>query len=110
MTIFKANKIPAWCLLLLSAPSFAEGMIDIKPYISTSVNYDDNVFRFSSPEQAKASLGSNNRSDYVKALNLGVDVNLRLSRQLVSLTANINKNKYSRFSNLDNTGKAPIPC
>lgn len=106
MTIFKAKKISAWCLLLLSAPSFAEGMIDIKPYISTSVNYDDNVFRFSSPEQAKASLGSSNRSDYIKALNLGVDVNLRLSRQLVNLTANINKNKYSRFSNLDNTGKA----
>lgn len=106
MKIFKAKKIPAWCLLLISAPSFAEGIIDVKPYISTSINYDDNVFRFSSPEQAKASFGSSNRSDYVKALNLGVDVNLRLSRQLVSLTANINENKYSRFSNLDNTGKA----
>ena len=106
MKIFKAKKIPAWCLLLLSAPSFAEGMIDIKPYISTSVNYDDNVFRFSSLDQATAALGSSDTSDYVKSLNLGVDVNLRLSRQLVSLTANINKNQYSRFGNLDNTGNS----
>ena len=106
MPSFNTKKIPAWCLLLLSTASFAEGMIDIKPTIGTSLNYDDNVFRFSSPDQAKAALGTSNTSDYVKSLNLGVDVNLRLSRQLVSLTANINKNKYNRFSNLDNTGNS----
>ena len=106
MPIFKIKEISAWCLLLLSTSSFAEGIIDIKPYISTSANYDDNVFRFSSSDQAKAALGSSHRSDLVKQLNLGVEVNLRLSRQLVSFTSSINENKYSRFSNLDNTGKA----
>ena len=106
MPIFNIKEISVWCLLLLSTSSFAEGIVDIKPYISTSVNYDDNVFRFSSPDQAKAALGSSNRSDLVKQLDLGVEVNLRLSRQLVSFTSSINENKYSRFSNLDNTGKA----
>ena len=106
MPIFNTKKIPAWCLLLLSMSSFAEGIVDIKPYISTSLNYDDNVFRFSSPDQAKAALGSSNMSDLVKQLDLGVEVNLRLSRQLVSFTSSINENKYSRFGNLDNTGKA----
>lgn len=106
MPIINTKKIPACCLLLFSTSSFAEGIVDIKPYISTSLNYDDNVFRFSSPNQAKAVLGSINMSDIVKQLDLGVEVNLRLSRQLVSFTSSINENKYSRFSNLDNTGKA----
>ena len=106
MPIFNIKKISACCLLLLSTPAFAEGVVDIKPYVSTSVNYDDNVFRFSSPVQAKAVLGSSDMSDLVKQLNLGVEVNLRLSRQLVSFTSSVNENKYSRFSNLDNTGKA----
>ena len=106
MLIFNRKKIPLWCLLLLSTTSFAEGIIDVKPYVSTSLNYDDNVFRFSSPDQAKAALGSSKMSDLVKQLDIGVEVNLRLSRQLVSFTSSINDNKYSRFSNLDNTGKA----
>ena len=106
MPIFNIKKIPAWCLLLMSMSSFAEGIIDIKPYIGTSIHYDDNVFRFSSPDQAKAALGSSNMSDLVKQLDLGVEVNLRLSRQLVSFTSSVNENKYSRFSNLDNTGNS----
>lgn len=106
MPIFNIKKIPAWCLLLMSMSSFAEGIIDVKPYIGTSIHYDDNVFRFSSPDQAKAALGSSNMSDVVKQLDLGVEVNLRLSRQLVSFTSSVNENKYSRFSNLDNTGNS----
>jgi exopolysaccharide biosynthesis operon protein EpsL len=106
MSIFQMKKIPAWCLLLFSTSSFAEGIVDIKPYVRTSLSYDDNVFRFSSPDQAKAALGSSNMSDLVTQLVLGVDVNLRLSRQLLSVTTSINKSKYSRFSNLNNTGKA----
>lgn len=106
MTIFNRKKIPAWCFLFLSTSSFAEGIVDIKPYISTSLSYDDNVFRFSSPDQAKAALGSSKMSDVVTRLELGAELNLRLSRQLISLTASANENKYSHFTNLDNTGSA----
>lgn len=86
--------------------ALAEGIVEFEPYLSTSVDYDDNVFRFSSPEQAKASLGNDKTSDVVKSLDAGLAVNLRLSRQLISATASVNENKYSRFNNLDNTGKA----
>jgi exopolysaccharide biosynthesis operon protein EpsL len=64
------------------------------------------VFRFSSPEQAKAVLGDSNSSDTVKQVDLGVSVNLRLSRQLVSLATSINESTYNRFQNLNNTGKS----
>ena len=94
------------CLLLFCAPTFAEGIVEINPYISTSLTFDDNVFRFSSPAQAKAAFGSPVTSDVVKRLDLGVDVSVRLSRQLVTLSTNINESRYSRFNILDNTGKS----
>ena len=93
-------------MLFFSLASSAEGIIDIKPYASTNVGYDDNVFRFSSPEQAKAMLGSTNSSDTVKQVDLGMAVNLRLSRQLVSIATSINESTYNRFQNLNNTGRS----
>lgn len=92
--------------LLFSAPVLAEGIIDVKPFISSNINYDDNVFRFSSPDQARAAFGSSTTSDVVKRLDIGVDVNLRLSRQLVTLSSSINESRYNRFDILDNTGKS----
>ena len=93
-------------MLFFSLASSAEGIIDIKPYASTNVGYDDNVFRFSSPEQAKAMLGSTNSSDTIKQVDLGMAVNLRLSRQLVSIATSINESTYNRFQNLNNTGRS----
>lgn len=92
-------------LLFFSLASSAEGIIDIKPYVSTNISYDDNVFRFSSPEQAKAVLGTSEASDTVKQVDLGVAVNLRLSRQLVTAATSVNESTYNRFENLNNTGK-----
>ena len=100
------KKITIGCLLFYSSCLLAEGIIDIKPYISPSLNYDDNVFRFSSPAQAKAVFGSTATSDLIKRLDLGATVNLRLSRQLVSLSANVSESSYNRFDILDNTAKS----
>lgn len=102
-----AIKITVICsLLFISTFSLAEGLVDIKPYVNASINYDDNLFRFSSSEQAKAAFGSSNTSDVVKQVDLGVVVNLRLSRQLITASSSINQNRYDRFENLNNTGKS----
>ena len=104
LTLKKAHY---WCLLfLLPLTGMAEGIIDIKPYVSAGVNYDDNLFRFSSPAQAKAALGSSDASDVMKQLEVGVLVNLRLSRQLVSLSSSLSENKFNRFDYLDYQGKS----
>ena len=96
-----------FCILLgIALPIFAEGIIDIKPSIGTSINYDDNVFRFSSPAQALATFGSTQTADTVKRLDLGATVNLRLSRQLLMLSANVTESRYNRFDLLDNTAKS----
>ena len=94
------------CLSVFSGTIFAEGMLDVKPYISTSINYDDNVFRFSSPAKAKAAFGSSATADTVKRLDLGATVNLRLSQQLFTLSADVGESRYNRFNILDNTAKS----
>lgn len=94
-----------YILLGVTFPTFAEGIIDIKPNANTSIYYDDNVFRFSSPAQARAAFGSSSTDDVVKRLDLGTTVRLRLSRQLVTLTANVAETRYNRFNLLDNTAK-----
>lgn len=92
-----ANKILVCCLVAFSTNTLAEGIIDIKPYVGASANYDDNVFRLSS--------SNSDTSDVVKRFNAGVDVNLRLSRQLLTLSTELNETKYNQFKTLDNTGK-----
>lgn len=84
----------------------AEGMIDINPYVGASVTYDDNVFRFSDEDQAKAAFGSSKTSDNVLSTEAGVDINLHLSRQLISLTTNLTDNNYNHFKQLDNLSKS----
>ncbi|WP_020167610.1 MULTISPECIES: XrtB/PEP-CTERM-associated polysaccharide biosynthesis outer membrane protein EpsL [Methylotenera] len=93
-------------LLCFASYANAEGIIDIKPYISPSITYDDNVFRFSSEASANAAFGSPEMSDVIKRLDFGTDVNLRLSRQLVNLNVAISDSKYNRFDLLDNTAKS----
>lgn len=89
-----------------SMPLLAEGIVDIKPYISTNIDYDDNIFRFSSPDQAKAAFGSSDTSDVIKRVDIGVNVNLRLDRQLLTVSSSINESRYDRFDILNNTGNS----
>ncbi|MDP3088171.1 MAG: outer membrane beta-barrel protein [Methylotenera sp.] len=93
-------------VLLISSTAQAEGMIDITPFVAANVAYDDNVFRFSNPEQAKAAFGSEVTSDVIKRVDLGVNVNVNLSRQVFTLASSINESRYDRFTILDNIGKS----
>jgi exopolysaccharide biosynthesis operon protein EpsL len=109
MQITSLNKVQFWYFMsswAMIMPAMAEGIIDITPSVNASINYDDNIYRFSSSARARQFLGSTDTSDVVKQVGLGVNVNLRLSRQLVNLSSSINKNSFNRFKSLDNTGKA----
>lgn len=99
------KQLPIWLFCFASCAQ-AEGMIDIKPYISPSITYDDNVFRFSSKDVANAAFGSPEMSDVIKRLDFGADVNLRLSRQLININVGVSDSKYNRFDLLDNTAKS----
>lgn len=93
-------------LATLSASQlYAEGMLDMQPYVRAGILYDDNLFRFASKAEAQ-SAGFSKLSDSVKTLDAGIQTNLRLSRQLFRLNASINDNQYNQYTFLDNTGKA----
>lgn len=98
--------VTAALMMVAGLPVHAEGIVDIKPYVGTSLTYDDNVFRFSNTDQAEAAFGSSKISDIITRAEVGVNVDLRLSRQLISLTSNIKKNRYNHFKQLDNTGES----
>lgn len=103
----KIKKIATAAFFMVAGvPVYAEGIVDAKPYVGTSLTYDDNVFRFSDEIQAEAAFGSPKTSDTIKRTEVGLDVDLRLSRQLVSFTSNINKNRYNEFTTLNNVGKS----
>lgn len=102
----RLKKVSAGCLLFCSCLANAEGIIDITPSIGANLLYDDNVFRFSSDTQAQQAFGSSETADFIKSLDLGLDANIRLSRQLVRLTASIIDSKYNRFDLLNNVAKS----
>lgn len=89
----------------MCSQSYAEGMVELQPYVRAGVLYDDNLFRFASKREAEAA-GFNEQSDRVNTLDAGAQLNLRISRQLIRVNAGINDNKYNRYDFLDNTGKS----
>lgn len=98
-------RIATSLLCLMCSQSYAEGMVELQPYVRAGVLYDDNLFRFASKREAEAA-GFNEQSDRVNTLDAGVQLNLRISRQLIRVNAGINDNKYNRYDFLDNTGKS----
>lgn len=98
-------RIATSLLCLMCSQSYAEGMVELQPYVRAGVLYDDNLFRFASKREAEAA-GFNEQSDRVNTLDAGVQLNLRISRQLIRVNSGINDNKYNRYDFLDNTGKS----
>ena len=92
-------------LCLMASQAYAEGMVELQPYVRAGVLYDDNLFRFASKEEAAAD-GFDTLSDRVNTLAAGAQLNLRMSRQLIRVNASINDNQYHRYRFLDNTGKS----
>lgn len=91
---------------LYSGTVFAieSGMIDIRPYVSATTMYDDNIFRFASATQAQAAFGTTAMGDTMTSLNAGVNIGVRLSRQQLNLGLGLTDNKFDRFKLLDYTG------
>jgi len=88
----------------LAFQASAEGQIDLKPYVSETLTYDDNVFRFASKDQARIALGSEAMSDRMSTTEAGVNADFRLSRQHFLVQIGLNKTSFDRFDFLNNNG------
>jgi exopolysaccharide biosynthesis operon protein EpsL len=101
----KYRSITALALNLISAAhAHAEGMLELEPYVSAGMTYDDNVFRVSDKNEARALLGDDATSDTTQRLEAGIHADLKLSRQHFRLDLSANRSRFDRFGFLDNEG------
>ncbi len=91
---------------MLPVAARAEGIIDIKPYVATTLTYDDNLFRVSDANEARAILGTDAMSDTTRRTEAGINVDWKISRQHLRLGINLNQSRFNRFDFLDNDGNS----
>jgi exopolysaccharide biosynthesis operon protein EpsL len=97
--MLKISKIRSLVFLsgsLLVATSVSAAPEDaFRPYVSYSVTRDDNLFR----------TASNAETETINQLMAGINVDLPISRQRVLARASVSKTKFSRFGDLDYSGR-----
>ena len=77
------------CLLAIPYSAWALFGDSIQPYVSYSISRDSNYFRVASPDQAQALLGTTDTAVTTQNVLVGVDANLKFSRQMVLLRVNL---------------------
>lgn len=92
--------------LSISQNTFATSTADdtFRPYIGTTLTYDSNLLRLAdviTPEQAA---GKNTKSDFIKRIRGGIDIDWRISRQQILAKLEVNQNWFQTFSELDYLG------
>lgn len=92
--------------LLPVLPAKADGMFTFEPYVNVGTTYDDNVFRVSGKEEARALLGGDTLSDTSHRVEAGIGVDWKLSRQHFLLQLSKNQVWFDRFDFLDNDGES----
>ena len=92
--------------LIMSQTAIATATSDdtIRPYVGTSLSYDNNLLRLSDDVSAQQAAGKNTKADFIKQIRAGMDVDWQISRQHLVLKANVNQNWFETYSELDYLG------
>lgn len=92
--------------VLLSQGAWAAfGTDNVQLRVGAGLRYDSNVFRAPSTTQVTAPDGSTGRSDSITTYNAGATIVLPVSRQQFLFSADLNRTRYNKFSNLDFDGQ-----
>lgn len=75
-----------------------------KPYVSSSLKYDSNLLRLPENVTPQESVGKNSKSDFIKQVRAGIDIDWKLSRQQLLLKTNLNQNWFTTFDELNYLG------
>lgn len=75
------------------------------PYVRGLYGYDSNLFRLQNDQSAKAVLGTTDTSETFHTLGAGMDVNLRISRQVIQAHAEVNQTRFDKYSQLNYDGR-----
>lgn len=99
------------CLILLLAeatPDAAYALSSpddtIKPYIASNFLYDSNFLRVSDSTNPVAVTGKGDKSEFIKQIAAGFDMDWTVSRQHLLVRARANQNWFQNFNTLDYVG------
>lgn len=105
------NRYLLSCFLLLiegglPTESYAVASPDdtIRPYVASTLLYDSNFLRLSDTVDPVSITGTSDKSEFVKQVAAGFDMDWAISRQHIIVKANVNQNWFQNFSTLDYTG------
>lgn len=91
---------------MMSSPSHAEDNEDtFMPYVRGLYGYDSNLFRLQNDQAANAVLGTTDTSESFYTLAAGMDMNLRVSRQVIRAHAEYNQTWFNQYKLLDYDGR-----
>lgn len=101
--------LPCYMLLIgggLPSKSYAVASPDdtIIPYIASNLLYDSNLLRLSDNVDPASVTGQSDKSDFIKQVSAGFDMDWTISRQHLIIKANANQNWFQNFTSLDYTG------
>ena len=95
------------CIMLLiggGMPNKSYAIESIKPYVATSMLYDSNFLRVSDNAPVSFTGGKSDKSEFIKQVTAGFDMDWIISRQHVIIKANTNQNWFQNFTSLDYLG------
>ena len=87
--------------IIAAAPAFADQYDTINYTAAAGWIYDSNVFRLPSSADSQIAIGNSEKSDRIRQLTLGFNLDKKYSNQELVLNAQITNNKYDTFSSLD---------
>ena len=90
-----------FALSLLTVPTTSFAILEFTPYVSSQVEYDDNVFRNKDGDEAEAERGDRQRDDTLMRYRAGFTSAYTAGLQKLKLDASGSKYEYDHFNELD---------
>ncbi len=102
MVLLRSGPFRASLLMVaMAGGAMADELDTLQFRASQTFQHDSNIFRLSDQANTQAVLGRPERSDTVSTTTVGFRLNKPVGLQRFEVGANLEVNKYSRFSNLD---------
>jgi len=84
--------------------SQTEPLDTFRPYVRADYGYDSNLFRLENDTQARALLGTSDRSETYHTLAAGMDIDWHISRQMLKTRLEVNQTRFNTYKQLDYSG------
>ena len=88
--------------------SQTEPLDTFRPYVRADYGYDSNLFRLENDDRARALLGTSDKSETYHTLAAGMDMDWRISRQVLKASLEVNKTRFDTYKQLDYSGHAGL--